>query len=394
MSLRDFFEKTEQYTVEIINGRQTTGWDRLFRTFLFMLSHLYRLAVQLRMSLYDNGFLQRQNLGSFVVSVGNLTCGGTGKTPVVELLARTLAGRGRNVVILSRGYRSRPRTWREKIKGLFHKEMRLPPKVVSNGNEVLLDSQNAGDEPYMLARNLLKQDQRLGVAVVVDKDRVYGGQFAIQRFGADTLLLDDGLQYLKLRPRINIVLVDSTNPFHNHEILPVGLLREPIENIRGADYIFLTKSNGRKSLRHLCDFLHRHNPNAPIIECNHEPRHLQDLWSGEQLPLTTLKGKKVAAICGIAVPESFENYLEQLGGVIVNRKRFVDHHRYRESEIQEFYAESLKAGAELLVTTEKDAVRIPHVKFGTTPFLFLRVEIRILSGQDHFNNCIKSICMR
>ncbi|MBQ6472434.1 MAG: tetraacyldisaccharide 4'-kinase [Victivallales bacterium] len=394
MSLRDQLEKVEQYTVEIINGRSCTRWDRLYRAFLFFLSHAYRLAVQLRMMLYDNAVLRRQNLGSFVVSVGNLTVGGTGKTPVVELLARTLAARRRRIAILSRGYRSRPRTWREKLVALFHKEHRLPPKVVSDGSKVLLDSQQAGDEPYMLARNLLATEGRTGVAVIVDKDRVYGGQFAISRYGVDTLLLDDGFQYLRLRPRINIVLVDTTNPFHNHEMLPVGLLREPIEDITRADYIFLTKSSGKRNLERLRSFLHRHNPKAPVIECNHEPRHLQDLLDGTQRPLETLRGKKVAAICGIAVPESFERYLEQLGATIVYRKRFVDHHRYKESEIRDFHAHAAEAGAEILLTTEKDAVRIPNIKFGAIPFVFLRVEINILHGQEHFDDCIRRICMR
>ena len=395
MSLRQLPERIEQYAVEIIYGRRRTWYDRVFRVLLHVLSHLYRIAVQFRLSLYRHNILKRQSIGSSVVSVGNLTVGGTGKTPVVELLAHTLSKRGRKVAILSRGYRSKPRTLAEKIRGFFsQREYRIPPKVVSDGTKVLLDSRNAGDEPYMLARNLVGTEEVPGVAVLVDKDRVHAGRYAVRRFQSDTLLLDDGFQYMQLRPRINIVLVDTTNPFHNHETLPIGLLREPLENIARADYIFLTKSNGRESLRHLEAFLHRHNPHCPIIECNHTSRHLADLWSGEVHGLEILKGKKIGTVCGIAVPESFENYIKDLGGSIVYRKRFVDHHRYTPEEMEDFFKASLEAGAELLVTTEKDAVRIPRLDTKGIPFLFLRVEISIIRGQEHFEECIASICMK
>ena len=422
MTLRDILERTEQYTVEIINGRQRTAADCAYRIFLFGLSHLYRFAVELRLSMYRHSLLKRRNLGSFVVSVGNLTVGGTGKTPVVELLARTLATHGRKVAILSRGYRSKPRTRKEKLEDARAKvaEMeqeklakgghpfswferllktiqalntRMDPKVVSDGKTIRLTSQEAGDEPFMLARNLLEKPNRAGVAVIVDKDRVHGGRYAITKYGSDTLLLDDGFQYMPLRPRINIVLVDTTNPFHNHETLPGGLLREPIEHISKADYIFLTKSKGLESLRHLRRFLKRHNPRAPIIECNHEPRHLQGLWDDEQQELTALRGLKVAAICGIAVPESFEGYLEVLGATIVYRERYVDHHRYRESEIEAFCKKGAELGAQMFVTTEKDAVRIPKVNTQNRPFTFLRVEITILKGRTYFDDCITSICL-
>lgn len=394
MSFRDFCERTEQYAVEIINGRNRTRYDQAFRIFLFVLSHLYRMAVQLRITLYTQSIFKRQNLGSFVVSVGNLTAGGTGKTPVVELLAKTLSRHGRKVAILSRGYRSKPRTFKEKLQHFFGGvEYRFVPKVVSDGQRVLLDSQQAGDEPYMLARNLLATEDTPGTAVVVDKDRVNGGRYAIRNFHADTLLLDDGFQYMPLRPRINIVLVDTTNPFHNHEMLPIGLLREPISNITRADYIFLTKSNGRDSLRHLKDFLRAHNSHATVIECNHEPCHLQDLFDNSKRELSSLQGMKVATICGIAVPESFERYITQLGAEIVYKERYVDHHRYRESEISSFCKKGAEAGAQLFVTTEKDAVRIPKIDTLGRPFMFLRVEIKILKGQEHFDDCIKSICL-
>ena len=394
MSIRDFLEKTEQYAVEIINGRQRSTSDRLFRVLLFLLSRAYRNVVQLRLTLYDNFIIRRQALGCFVISVGNLTVGGTGKTPVVELLAKTLAARGRHVAILSRGYRSKPRPWLDRLRAAFAKDYNaIPPKIVSDGQKVFLDSSEAGDEPFMLARNLLSQKDRTGVAVVVDKDRVKGGKYAISHLQADTLLLDDGFQYIKLQPWLNILLVDSTNPFHNHEPLPLGLLREPIKNLRRADFIFLTKSNGGDHLRHLRSFLKRHNPRAEIIECNHEPRHFQEVQTQEKFGLDQIRGKRVAAICAIAVPESFENYLTDLGATIVYRKRFVDHHRYRAQELRDFANAANKHHAEILVTTEKDAVRLPELASDLPPFYFLRVEINILDGIEHFHRCITRICL-
>ena len=394
MTLRDISEKTEQYAVEIINGRQRTWYDTLFRIFLFMLSRGYQGIVQLRLNLYGNRILRQHEMGCFVVSVGNLTTGGTGKTPVVELLARTLADRGRRVAVLSRGYRSKARPWREKLLSFIKKgKDAVLPRVVSDGKRVLLDSSQSGDEPYMLARNLVNPNGN-GVAVVVDKDRVKGGKYAIRHFQADTLILDDGFQHLQLRPWLNILLVDTTNPFHNHEPLPVGLLREPICNMERADFIFLTKSNGGKHLRHLRGFLHRHNPKARIIECNHVPCYLQRVDGDERLPLEALAGKPLAALSAIAVPTSFENFLSGLGGNIVFRKRYVDHHRYHAKELREFCREAEAAGAELLVTTEKDAVRLPELPAKRLPFYFLRVEIKILRGEENFNHCINEICLK
>ncbi|MBP5640993.1 MAG: tetraacyldisaccharide 4'-kinase [Victivallales bacterium] len=393
--MSDFLEKTEQYTVDIINGRNKTIWDRVYRVFLFVLSRLYRNIVQLRLSLYSSSVLKQQDPGCIVISVGNLTTGGTGKTPVVELLSRTLAERGRHVAILSRGYRSKEkRTFWSKLKGMFlGGNDSIPPRVVSDGKKVMLDSEEAGDEPFMLASNLLATDKHSGVSVVVDKDRVKGGSYAIQHMQADTLILDDGFQYLRLRPRLNILLVDSTNPFHNHEMLPCGLLREPIKNIRRANFVFMTKSNGKYYLRHLRSFILRHNPAAAVIECNHVPCYLQNVTTRERLELQELKGKKIAALSAIAVPTSFLNYLTQLGGEIVYSKHFVDHHRYKKPEIEEFFRKANKHGAEIIVTTEKDAVRLPSLPEGNLPVYFLRIAIKILKGHEEFEKCITQICL-
>lgn len=389
MTFRELTERAEQYIIEIVAGRCRTRGDRSVRALLFLLSRLYRSVIQLRISLYENRILRRRMLGCLVVSIGNLTVGGTGKTPVVEVFAKTLAARGRRVAVLSRGYRSKSRPfWRKLWDLLFRKNHEIPPKIVSDGERLLLNSKSAGDEPFMLASNLKD------VMVLVDKDRVKAGKHAIRHMQADTLVLDDGFQYLKLKPRTNILLVDSTLPFANHHLLPRGLLREPIRNLRRADYIFLTKSEGASRLRHLKRFIRSHNSRAEIIECTHQAKHLEDVYTEERFALDELRGRRVAAISAIAVPESFEKFLGTLGANVVYAERFMDHHSFRQQEIIDFLNASAAAEAEMIVTTEKDAVRFPKLDRRDVPIRFLRVEIDILSGEESFNECIARLCFQ
>ena len=388
MTIREIGEQLEQFFLEVIRERRHDMVGTFLKAVLFTASRFYRRAVMFRLWMYDNRVIRNRAIGCLVVSIGNVTCGGTGKTPVVEVFARTLSQKGRRVAILSRGYRSRDRSILTKLRKKFSsKKMEVPPRVVSDGKNLLLDSVRAGDEPFMLASNLKN------VVVLVDKDRVKSGLYAIEEFGTDTLILDDGFQYLNLKAHINILLVDSTAPFDNHHVLPRGLLREPIKNIRRADYIFLTKSDGSARLRHLKAFLRRQNHLAEIIECCHKPQYLEDVFQrGNRLPLEYLKGRKVASISAIANPASFNAFLSELGGNIVEEVHFADHHRYRQQEMIDFINQAKASGAEMIVTTEKDAVRIPRLDRRDIPILFLRVQIDILSGQESFDQCISRIC--
>lgn len=388
MRLRFKFEELERYFVELLDGRRRRPIDRGLLGLLFIASRFYRMITQFRIWLYDKRVIRHHAIGCLVVSIGNLSCGGTGKTPVVEIFAKTLSGKGRRVAVLSRGYRSKQLSFWAKMRlRLLDQKIEVPPKVVSDGRNLLLNSAYAGDEPYMLASNLKN------VAVLVDKDRVKSGLYAIDRYGTDVLILDDGFQYLMLRPHINIVLVDSTTPFGNGHVLPRGILREPIKNIRRADYIFLTKSDGSPRLRHLKQFIRRHNRRAEIIECCHRPKYLEMVYErGHRLPLETLAGKRVASLSGIACPESFEAFLRSLGARLVATEHYADHHRYTQQEIIDFINVAKNAGAELILTTEKDAVRIPKLDRRDVPLLFLRIEIDILSGQENFDQCISRIC--
>lgn len=383
-----FSEHLEQYFLELMAGKRQSWVDKIIIGVLFVASRVYRMATQFRIWLYDKRIIRNRAIGCLVVSIGNVSCGGTGKTPVVEVFARTLSQKGRKVAVLSRGYRSKQRSLLTKLAAKFSsKNMEVPPKVVSDGKNLLLDSNYAGDEPYMLASNLKN------VVVLVDKDRVKSGLFAIDEYGTDTLILDDGFQYLDLKPHINIVLVDSTTPFGNHHVLPRGILREPIKNIRRADYIFLTKSNGGNHLRHLKSFIRRHNRRAEIIECCHKPCYLEKVYvKDERKPLEYLKDRRIAALSAIARPESFEQFLNDFGAQIVHHQHFADHHRYTQQEIINFINKAKDAGAEMIITTEKDAVRMPRMDRRDVPVYFLRVEIDILSGQESFDQSIARIC--
>lgn len=376
-------DELEQKLLRVISGQTSGKRANALRGCLKTLSFVFGGLVLTRLALYRHRILRASTLGCQVISVGNVTVGGTGKTPVVETFARSLQQKGRKVAILSRGYKSRKTPLWEK---LLHKEERLP-RVVSDGSRLLLNSDLAGDEPYMLASNLPD------VVVLVDKDRVKAGKYAIRKFGCDTLVLDDGFQYLKLQHRLDIVLVDYTNPFGYDRVLPRGLLREPRRNIKRAGFIFITKCppGGAPELKAR---LRELNPHAEISECRHAPRFVQNLYTREKLELDFLKGKKTAAVSGIAVPEGFENGLRTLGAEIVFSERYADHHRYTQQEIIETINRSAEAGAEVILTTEKDAVRFPLIDRYDLPVFFLRVEIEMLSGANEFNHWIDRICFR
>lgn len=382
---RNKFDEFEQFAIDVIWGRREGIAAALFGAFLQVCSYLFSGIVQHRLWLYRKRIFRDQPLGCLVVAVGNLTVGGTGKTPVVEMLAKALRDRGRKVAILSRGYKSKaPPFWKKWWYWLNHTEEE-PPRVVSDGTTVLLDSEVAGDEPYMLARNLP------GVVVLVDKNRVKAGAHAIKHFGCDTLVLDDGFQYLPLKGRLNLLLVDKTNPFGNGFLLPRGILREPIKHLRRASYVFLTKSRGVRD-EELEAMIQRFNPGVEIIECAHQPKYLQRIDGDERLAMTAIAGRKIGGFSGIAAPESFEAFLRDTGARLVYTRRFLDHYRFTQDDLDRVFEEARKAGAEMLITTEKDAVRIESAGKAAIPCYYLRLEIEILRGADDFQDAVGKIC--
>jgi tetraacyldisaccharide 4'-kinase len=386
--LRVWTESLETFFLEVVLEERQGKRATIVRGLLYAFSRLFEVAIKVRQFLYNVRILRDSTLGVQVIAIGNLTVGGTGKTPVVEKFARELRDQGRNVAILSRGYRSKPTPLHQRLlTKLFLRDDTTPPRVVSDGKSLLLDSEMAGDEPYMLASNLKD------VVVLVDKDRVKSGRYAIEKFGCDTLLLDDGFQYWKLRGRRqDVVLIDRQQPFGNERLLPRGTLREPPSHLARASVIFITKSDG--STEELRKRIAEHNPTAGIIECIHHPLYLEDVFTGQRVGLEFLKGLRVASFSGIAQPESFEKSLVNLGADLVYAKRFVDHHRFTQQEVLNAINRSKKRQAETIVTTQKDAVRFPKIDRRDLPIYFMRVEIKILSGAADFQDCVRKICFR
>src|SRR6266700_3908578 len=386
--LRVWIENLETFLLEVILEERQGAIETAVRALALVCSKLFQVLIKGRRFLYNVRILRDSTLGVQVIAIGNLTVGGTGKTPVVEKFARELQNQGRTVAILSRGYRSKPppltrRLWNK----LLLRDDTTPPRVVSDGKSLLLDSETAGDEPYMLASNLKD------VVVLVDKDRVKSGRYAIERFGCDTLLLDDGFQYWKLRGRRqDIVLVDCQQPFGNERLLPRGTLREPPSHLARASTIFITKSDGKTA--ELRQRIAELNPTAGIIECVHHPLYLEDVFTGQRHDLDMIKGRRVASLSGIAQPESFEHNLVKIGTELVYSKRFADHHRFTQQEVLNAINRSKKRQAEMIITTQKDAVRFPKIDRRDLPIYFMRVEIKIVAGANDFQDCVRKICFR
>ena len=389
---RNRLEGAEKFFLRIIGYKtppeDESGLVKLLLWFLKQLSYIYKTVVQLRLFLYEKRILRHHTLGCQVISVGNLTVGGTGKTPVVEIFARSLQKEGRKVAILSRGYKKKePGFWEKTVDRILLRDRNRPPRVVSDGKTLLLDSEMGGDEPYMLASHLPD------VTVLVDKNRVKSGRYAINKMGCDTLVLDDGFQYMALKHRLEIVLVDKRNPFGSGYVLPRGILREPIRNIKRANFIFITKCDG-SGVEELRERLRKLNDHAEIIECAHKARYLQNVFSSERKELDILKNMPVTVLSGIAAPDGFDQDLQRHGANIVLRQRFADHHRYSQQELIDVINDSLASKADAIITTEKDAVRFPKVERLDVPIYFMRVDIELLSGTEDFNECISRICFR
>ncbi len=345
---------------EVINPNRPVHYVPLY-WLLRCVSVFYALIQRIRAAGYASGVFHSGKLDCRVISVGNLTLGGTGKTPTVLAIAETLQQNGYRPAILSRGYGGDPG---------------LGVNVVSDGSQVLLSAAEAGDEPVMMARRLNN------VPVLTGKSRYRSGRFALDNFQIDTLILDDGFQHLPLKRDLNIVLCDAQRPFGIAEIFPAGELREPVDAIQRADMICLTRYsedlNGSEVF----------NPkNVPVIKTALKSDSLWDLKTETQVDVSALHGKKVGAFCGIGKPDPFFETVKGLGVDLVWRQAFPDHFDYFDFDFSIVEQQARKAGAEFLITTEKDAVKLSAEKF-SLPLYSLRVTLDIVEGRDEW---LKSI---
>ncbi|HSE21385.1 MAG TPA: tetraacyldisaccharide 4'-kinase [Pyrinomonadaceae bacterium] len=316
------------------------------------LSDLYGAITRARVHLYNRGTFRTTRLDRPVISIGNLTTGGTGKTPLVEWVARVLAADGKRVCILTRGY------------GRRNPNRRV---LVSDSHAVLSNPFDAGDEPFLLAKNLVGS-----AAVISDIDRVSAGKGAIEHLKTDCFILDDGFQHLRLARDLDIVTVDATNPWGGGELLPFGRLREKPDALKRADCLVITRSDQVGDVAPLVSEIRTVSGDRPIFISRMAIRRFARL---DQDLEAEINGP-VAAFCAVGNPDSFFKLLEQSGCQLVFKKQFADHHVYSAGDLQSLENDALNAGASVLVTTAKDAVKL-NAKSFTLPSYVMEIELKI-----------------
>jgi tetraacyldisaccharide 4'-kinase len=331
----------------------------VFSFFLRIISIVYGLVIGLRLIAYKVGFLSIKSLPAYVVSIGNITTGGTGKTPFVAMLAQWAGKNGFSAAILSRGYKGKR----------SHNFL-----VVSDGKKVLASVDDAGDEPFLLAKKLSS------IPVLISKKRYRIGYLALRKFSPDLLLLDDGYQHLSLSRDLNILLLDAKRQFGNGSLLPLGPLREPVEQIKRADLIIITKCTVEHSGDDLVDFLQKDFPKKPIFRSGHFPDQVLFPLVGESYPPGILSGKSVVAFAGLANPDDFLEMLKSLGAHVIHFKAFSDHHPFSKNDIVELASWKRRSDIDFLLTTEKDWVRIDGKIGVDLDIAILTIKIGFLSG--------------
>ncbi len=347
------------FWVKDLLSRPALGWvSRLGLGPLAAAAWAYGRVQAARRWAYRRGLVPSWRAGAPVISVGNILVGGTGKTPCVEAVCRMLQDAGRRPAVISRGYGGR-------FDG--------PWAAVSDGDRVLMSPADAGDEPVLLA------DRLPGVPVLVGRDRRRPAREAVDRYGADVLVLDDGFQHLRLRRDLDVVTVDVRNPLGNGHCLPRGLLREGPSALADADVVLLTRTRGvaPDRIASVRRDLARYAPEAPILCTGHVPVGLVDLATGEQRPLDELVGRKVLAFAGIGYPGPFFREVEALGARVLEAVPFPDHHPYTRADLDQLERWSGLMNAQILVTTEKDAVRLRPLLPLRLPVLALRIAFQV-----------------
>ncbi len=355
----------EKYLLSIILDGRKGVFASSLRLIFLILSGIYYLGLQVIRFLYRVRILKRLKLKARVISIGNLTVGGTGKTPAVERIARLLQEKGRKTAILSRGYK-------RKIPNSQFPITNRKIAVVSDGRKILLSAKEGGDEPYLLAQNLS------GVPIVVGKNRIASGNYCLANFDTETFILDDGFQYQRLERDLDILLIDSLNPFGNGHLLPRGILRESLRSVKRADLYILTRTDQAGNLEGLKNRIRSINPFAPILESIHAPCYLEGLKSKRKVDLEFIEDKEVLALSSIAHPESFEKTLEDLRAIIMKRLRYSDHHPYTKEDLKEI---TTKARGCLIITTQKDGVRLEPL-LENESILALKIELKITKDQE------------
>ena len=325
------------------------------------LSSFYGVAMKARRALYQRGLLRVHNAGAPVISVGNITVGGTGKTPLVQWIADDLARNKRRVCILTRGY------------GRHSSGNRV---IVSNGSEILCDADEAGDEAFLLAESLKDR-----AAVICDADRVAAARWTVDNLKSDVFILDDGFQNLRIARSLNLVTIDATNPWGNRRLLPAGILREPVGELTRADCVVITRVDDPNRAEELQREIERLSEGRRVFRSRMRILRLRPLQEKSDDDRTLIVGKEVrsssvAAFCGIGNPQSFFAQLRRDGYKLCHTQTFRDHHIYKQTDIDRVVRESISHGAQTLLTTAKDEVKLRSLRLDL-PCYAVDIEIEI-----------------
>ena len=356
-------EKFFHYIAYGAPGKMTGAFLHIILLPVYLISLVYCALIKLRISLYSRGIFKIKSVACKVISVGNLTVGGTGKTPTVELIASKLRDKGLKVVVVSRGYG-----------GKSTAEI----GIVSDGHQLLMRPADAGDEPYMLARKLT------GVPVLVGSDRFNVCSYALRRFDPDYFILDDGYQHIRLKRDVNILLIDGELGFGNRFIFPRGPLREPLSGINRADIALINKSP-KKGNDGLLSLIKREDSGLPVFTSTYRPEILISLDGLQKVGLDKLDGARVCALSAIADPSSFTSLLISLGAKLQLGRIFADHHSFSLDDIKAVITDAARGGVSMIVMTEKDAVKMEGLDVSSEiPIYYLAIRIDMQRHEDAF----------
>ncbi len=365
----------KDYLYSIITGRRTGIIPSLLIGLLTPLSYIYAVVLKTRGWLYDCGFLKQKQLPCGVISVGNIVAGGTGKTPVVIWIAKYLQNEGFHVGVLLRGY---------------GREDHHPLSVVSDGKRILMSATESGDEAGLIARKLP------GVSVVVGSDRYAAGLEAIQlwKHTNGVLVLDDGFQRRQLARDLDILTIDSTQPFGTGKLLPAGTLREPKTALKRTDVLLLTRTDLAAESINFEQF----GQGKQVFQTCHHPTRLYQLSTGEECALDLLEAQRILAVCGIGNPEAFAGTLRQFEPKALELLAFPDHHRYSLADLNDISARACDIGVNIVVTTEKDSQKLQA--FATTTefslpesvqFFVLAIELEIKTNPEALKKRLRQV---
>ncbi len=362
----------KKYLEKVVLGEDKGGLSWAIRAFAYPFSWVYRIGLALYLLLFRLGFRKRFKLPCTVISVGNITFGGTGKTPTVQTICHILRDRGLKVVILSRG----------------HGGSATEATIVSDGENILTSSSESGDEPILHARHLT------GVPVIIGKDRRASGRLAVERFSPDVIVLDDGLQYWQLHRDMDIIVMDAARPFGSGFVFPTGDLREPpAGGLARADAILINNANHIENYEflELKSRISSKARNAFILKSSYKPIGFRNVSKDTWQDIDWIKDKRVVAFCGIAKPTSFLRSLEDLGAKVEKSFIYSDHHAHTSSDMDQITKESYRLGVDAIVTTEKDIARLTGSLDHLEKVFTLAIELDIEEA-SRFEQYLFKIC--